>query len=257
MSPAPLPPWSELDALAPWRSIEFISDLHLHEDDDATFAAWERYLRATPVDAVFILGDLFESWVGDDAASEPGFERRCEDVLRACAGERAVFVMHGNRDFLLGADFARRTRVRLLDDPTLLHFAGRRLLLTHGDLLCIADTAYQAARRELRSAQWQAATLAQPLAARRALAHRMREQSVEHQRSGMPLGVVDEASARSWLEEAGAQWLIHGHTHAPADHAVAGDRRRLVLSDWDANAQPPRLEALRVDAQAARRIPVA
>lgn len=257
MSPAPLPPWEVLDAPPNWRIVEFISDLHLHEDDAATFAAWERYLRDTPADAVFILGDLFDAWVGDDAALAPGFEQRCEAVLRATTGQRAVFVMHGNRDFLLADEFALRTRVTLLDDPTLLRFAGHAMLLTHGDLLCVSDTAYQAARREWRSPQWQTVTLAQPLPARRALARRMREQSREHHAAaGMALGVVDEPSAIGWLDEVEAPWLIHGHTHRPAEHALGGDRRRVVLSDWDANARPPRLEALRADAQGLRRIPL-
>ncbi len=248
-----VPAIAELQAPAAWRVADVISDLHLQAAEPATFEAWRRYMRGTPADAVFILGDLFEVWIGDDAAHEPGFAADCAAVLQAAAARRAVFFMHGNRDFLVGDGFLRACRTTSLSDPTVLGFAGQRWLITHGDSLCLADTEYQRFRAEVREPSWQREFLAKRLEEREAIAKGLREQSEARKRSVAGYPDIDSAAASAWLDAADAQVLIHGHTHRPADLPL-GQRRRIVLSDWDAAATPPRLEALRLTAAGAQRI---
>ena len=161
--PPTTPRCTQLDAAPHWRVVDFISDLHLQASEVATFDAWVRYLHNTPADAVFMLGDLFEVWVGDDAADEPGaFEARCAEVLRSAAQQRTLYFMHGNRDFLVGLRCLDRAGVALLDDPTVLHFAGQRWLLSHGDALCLDDVDYLRFRAQVRGADWQQQFLAHP-----------------------------------------------------------------------------------------------
>ena len=223
-------------APAAWRAIDFLSDLHLSAQTPRTFEALARHLAHTPADAVFILGDLFEAWVGDDARHE-GFEADCAAMLREATTRRPVAFMHGNRDFLVGADFLEACGLCLLADPTLLVAFGQRLLLSHGDLLCTGDVDYQRYRSQVRTPEWQAAFLARPLAERRRVALQMREQSRQHQAQQAAamndFFDVDADSAANWLQAAGASILLHGHTHRPADHAVAPGLIRHVLSDWD------------------------
>lgn len=258
MTAAAPPRFAELVAPGGWRAIEFISDLHLQAEEAATLDAWRRFMAATQADALFILGDLFEVWVGDDSIEDPGFAADCADVLRATARRLPVFVMHGNRDFLLGERMAQQCGFTLLHDPTVLQFAGGRWLLTHGDLLCTDDTDYQQFRRQVRSAEWQQAFLAKPLAERRAIGRHLREESEKRKREhGFDYGQVDAGEVRAWLDRADAQSMIHGHTHLPADHAVDGGRMRVVLSDWDAAASPARLEVLRLSADGHRRVVLA
>lgn len=249
--------------LAPdhWRQIDFISDLHLQASEPLTFAAWKRYMQNTPANAVFILGDLFEVWVGDDAlaaAAQPSFEDACVEVLKAASQRLSLYVLHGNRDFLLGNGFAQASGAVLLDDPCCLSFAGARWLLSHGDALCLEDTDYLQFREQVRHPDWQRAFLAKPLAERQAIARSLRTESEARKQSGADYADVNEAAACAWLEASHATTLVHGHTHKPADHelncksaAQAADvpqppLRRLVLSDWDASAHPPRTEVLRL-----------
>ena len=128
-----------MELLAPshWRTIDFISDLHLQCAETATFDAWSQYMRQTTANAIFILGDLFEVWVGDDILDNDGFEQRCSAVINDAARRASVFVMHGNRDFLMGARLMEQSHATLLDDPTVLTFGEQRWLLTHGDALCL------------------------------------------------------------------------------------------------------------------------
>lgn len=241
---------AELTAPAAWQVVDFISDLHLQAGEPATVAAWEHYMAHTCADAVFILGDLFEVWVGDDVLgandAEAQFEARCAHTLRATAQRCAVFLMHGNRDFLLGASFAQACGLQLLADPTALVFGEQRWLLTHGDALCLDDSDYLQFRTQVRSPEWQATFLARPLAERRAIARGLRAQSETRKKSGAVYADVDAAATRHWLQATQAHELIHGHTHKPADHALSPDLQRRVLSDWDADATPPRAEVLRL-----------
>jgi UDP-2,3-diacylglucosamine hydrolase len=203
-------------------------------------------MAATRADALFILGDLFEAWVGDDMAQEPGFEADCAAVLRGTAQRLPVYFVAGNRDFLVGEALARLTGLTLLADPTVFLFGTRRWLLSHGDALCIADTDYMAFRAQVRTGGWQQQFLALPLEKRRAIARGMRAESEDRKRTDREYADVDTATALAWLRAAEADTLVHGHTHQPAEHALDAGHRRIVLSDWDAQAAPPRLEALRI-----------
>lgn len=250
------PPCAELQNSPHWRVVDFISDLHLQASEPATVDAWARYMQSTTADAVFILGDLFEVWVGDDVANEAdSFEARCADILRSTAQQRAVYFLHGNRDFLVGPAFLARCQVSGLDDPTTLVFAGQRWLLSHGDALCLDDVEYLQFRAQVRNPAWQQAFLAQPLEQRRAVARHIRTESESRKKSGVPYADVDTAAARQWLQAAQAPTLVHGHTHRPARHDLGDGLQRVVLSDWDLAAQPPRAEVLRLDHDGLRRIP--
>ncbi len=233
-----------------WRSVDFISDLHMRASEPQTFEAWQAYMDRTRADAVFILGDLFEVWVGDDAAGDDagggGFERQCAAVLKATAARIPVFFMHGNRDFLVGAAFMAQCQCTLLDDPMVLDFGGQRWLLTHGDKLCLADVDYLKFRAVVRSAPWQHDFLARPLAERRAIARDLRLRSDAKKQSTKAYADVDTAAALVWLRQADAGHMIHGHTHQPANHVLGPGLDRIVLSDWDLGARPPRAEVLRL-----------
>lgn len=245
-APVNLPPWPVVDAPSAWRCVDFVSDLHLDAAAPQTFLAWRHYLSHTPADAVFILGDLFEVWVGDDAADPGSFEARCARALRKASGRCALFFLSGNRDFLLGNAFARASGLQRLEDPTVLAYAGRRWLLSHGDTLCLDDTDYLAFHRLVRSASWQLEFLAQALPARREQARLMRERSETRKKSAPRWIDADDQEACAWLRASDCTTLIHGHTHQPADHAIAPGLQRVVLSDWDQHAEPPRGQVLRI-----------
>ena len=252
-----MPRFEELVAPSHWRTVDFLSDLHLRASEPDTLAAWHHYLQTTPADALFILGDLFEVWVGDDALDDPGsFESQACALLQAASSQRALFFLHGNRDFLIGPGFARHTGATLLHDPTVLVWQGQRLLLSHGDALCLDDVDYQRVRLQARSVQWQEHFLAKPLAQRRAQARGIRAESEARKQSGAVYADVDGPAAIAWLQAARATTLVHGHTHRPAEHPLAPDVRRVVLSDWDAAAQPPRADVLRLTPQGLERIAI-
>lgn len=244
-----------LAAPAHWVQIDLLSDLHLGPGTPATLARLGRHLAETPAQAVLLLGDIFEVWVGDDARHE-GFEAEVTQVLQAAAGRCEMFFMAGNRDFLLGADMQAAAGLKPLADPTLLEAFGERWLLAHGDAQCLDDTAYQDFRRQVRSDAWQAQFLAQPLAARQALARQMREGSRAAQASQLMSIDLDADACRALLREAGAATLIHGHTHRPAEHDLGDGLRRVVLSDWDFDATPPRGDVIRLSAEGLQRLPL-
>jgi len=266
----PLPDrFAELRAPASWQAVDFISDLHLQASDPATFECWQRFLLRPPAeraDALFILGDLFEVWVGDDVLAAPGkhtdaaFWRRCAALLHAHSEHTPVYFMAGNRDFLLGPDALRACGMQALADPTVLDVLGQRWLLSHGDALCLDDTDYMRFRAQVRTPEWRSSFLAQPLNEREALARGLRTQSEARKRSNAQdpalWADVDKPAARQWLQHAQAPTLIHGHTHRPAEHDLGDDLKRVVLSDWDAAAQPPRAEVLRLTAAGLQRHPL-
>ncbi|GAB6195099.1 UDP-2,3-diacylglucosamine diphosphatase [Lysobacter xanthus] len=220
----------------------FISDLHLDATRPEVTDLFLRFLaeEARGVEALYILGDLFEAWVGDDDPSEVG--AAVADGLRAVsdAGTPVSFI-RGNRDFLLGDGYARRAGIRVLQDPSVLMLGGRPALLLHGDLLCTADSGYMAFRAQTRDPTWQAGFLAQPLAARLAFAAHAREQSRIAQSALKDAGTMETITdvaphtVDEYFVRYGVDLMIHGHTHRPAVHAldVGGHaRRRVVLGDW-------------------------
>ena len=245
----------EVTADASWRVIELLSDVHLAPDMPATFDAWASHLRSSDADALFLLGDLFEVWVGDDSR-HGDFEARCVDVLAEAALRRAIFFMAGNRDFLVGDALLRATGMAALPDPSVLVAFEQRILLTHGDALCLADTDYQRFRSEVRSPHWQRDFLARPLAERRQVARGLRDASAARQRELARGGYadVDAPAALAVLEQARAQMLIHGHTHRPASEPLAPGVVRHVLSDWDFERGVRRGDVLRLSGDGVRRV---
>ena len=222
----------------------FVSDLHLDPARPEITALFLRFLQreAASADALYILGDLFEAWVGDDDPSSTG--QQVADGLRRLADAGVpVYFVHGNRDFLVGQDYAGRAGMRILPDPAVVSLYGEPVLLMHGDLLCTDDHAYQAFRAQTRDPHWQAKFLAQPLAARQAFAAQARQASMSRQQdmidgdraSFEAVTDVNPQAVEATLARFGVATLVHGHTHRPAMHAVRiGDRegRRIVLGDW-------------------------
>lgn len=242
----------ELHAPPHWHCIDFISDLHLQAADSATWQAWVSYLQHTCADAVFVLGDLFEVWVGDDLLTQaPNFESHCVEVLRDAAQRLEVFIMAGNRDFLMGPALMQAAGASWLDDPCVLTLGGERWTLSHGDALCVDDSDYLQFRAKVRSPQWQSEFLSQPVTSRLALARQLREQSQAQQKLRTHYADVDTQTALDLLQRARSSHLLHGHTHRPANHALPHGCRRVVLSDWDLAAAQPRAEVLRLTLDAA------
>lgn len=233
-----------------WSAIDLLSDVHLHAEMPRTFDIWRRHLLESPADAVLMLGDVFEVWVGDDSRFD-GFEQQCCAVLREATARRHIAFMPGNRDFLVGDALLQDCGVVRLADPTLLMAWQHRVLLTHGDALCLGDVDYQHFRQEVRGAAWQRRFLALPLAERQRQARAMRDASAAHQ-AGMAPGQwfdVDDAAADAWLSVAGATAMVHGHTHRPASHTLPSGKPRHVLGDWDLDAPTPRALGMRLTVQ--------
>jgi UDP-2,3-diacylglucosamine hydrolase len=261
---APAPPATRLPlpqatptfvAPASWRAIDFISDLHLAQSTPRAFDAWAAHLHGTPADAVFILGDLFEVWVGDDMAGG-GFEQRCAQVLKEAAATKTIAFMAGNRDFLVGNSMLASTGVLRLHDPTVISAFGTRVLVSHGDALCLDDVGYQRYRAVVHRPALQRAFLALPLSWRRAIGRAARRRSNALHTPGLGAFIdVDSTAAVGWLHSAQAPVLLHGHTHAPASHELAPGLMRHVLSDWELDAdRVPRAEVLRWDTDGFARI---
>jgi len=221
------------------RRTLFISDLHLSAERPDEVALFARFLReqVPGADALYILGDLFEYWVGDDALAGDALGREVCAGLRTASGSGTpVHLMHGNRDFLIGKAFCEASAAVLLDDPAVTPIAGEATLLMHGDTLCTDDAEYQAWRRTARSAGWQAEFLAQPLRSRYEVMQKLREQSAQAIKA-KPAEIMDvnaNAVAGAFRSH-GIRRMIHGHTHRPArhEHLVDGrQRERWVLPDW-------------------------
>lgn len=220
----------------------FISDLHLDAERPHVTELFLRFLRdeARGASALYILGDLFEAWVGDDDPSEVGADVAAGLRAVADAGTPVSFI-RGNRDFLLSSDYARHAGMQLLQDPSVVMLDGRPALLLHGDLLCTADTGYMAFRAQTRDPRWQAQFLSQPLAARLAFAQHARAQSQAAQAALKHAGTMEtitDVAPRTvdeYFVRYGVDLMIHGHTHRPMVHAseIGGrERRRVVLGDW-------------------------
>lgn len=234
-----------------------ISDLHLDTERPRITGAFLHFLekKASSARELYILGDLFESWIGDDDNSELA-QQVIDGLGKLSAKGTRIFFMAGNRDFLVGDAFARASGVNLLQEPSLIEHNNENILLMHGDSLCTDDTAYQQFRQQVRTPQWQQGFLAKSLDERRAIASQLREKSREANSSKAdyimdvnPDAVIQALNAHK------ARLLIHGHTHRPAVHEIAlGQDRatRLVLGDWSETRGwyialepncPPRLES--------------
>jgi len=224
--------------------LHFISDLHL--SPQAPGVTW-RFLdfiggKARDAAQLYILGDLFEVWPGDDSIDDPDdtYNQAIVDALRSLTDTGVkVSVMHGNRDFLLGEEFAARSGASLLPDPYVLSLPTWQFVLSHGDSLCTDDTDYQAFRKQVRSPAWRTAFLQRPLAERKAMAAALRQQSEQAKREKLALAEypmdLNSGATDDFLRQHGYATFIHGHTHRPAthDHLVDGIHvERWVMSDW-------------------------
>jgi UDP-2,3-diacylglucosamine hydrolase len=215
----------------------FASDLHLDSESPWAIDAFLAFLDGTArsAEALYLLGDLFEVWVGDDDDS-PDHARTCAGLKALTDSGVAVYVIHGNRDFLLGDGFALRTGVKLLPDPVLVDLYGVPTLLSHGDVFCTEDPSYQQLRSIVRRPGFQQRFLALPLEARRTLASAARAGSKAHTERTIPtiMDVNPEAVIRAF-RTTGARRLVHGHTHRPAIHPGVVDgtnTERVVLAPW-------------------------
>jgi len=232
-----------------------ISDLHLAADHPRSSAAFRRFIAtlALEAEALYILGDLFEYWAGDDDLSN-SFNAEVGEALHSLAAQGIkIYLMHGNRDLLMGEELARAAGATLLDDPTQLDLYGVPTLLSHGDALCTDDVEYQKFRVQIRSAEFRKKFLAQPLADRKIYIEQLRQHSTAAKqiKDSTIMDVNNEAVAEL-LREHRYPRLIHGHTHRPNRHEHRVDGHiceRWVLSDWD---QQP--SALRCDRQGCRTI---
>jgi UDP-2,3-diacylglucosamine hydrolase len=215
----------------------FVSDLHLDDARPHIVADFERFCagEARQADALYVLGDLFEAYIGDD--DDAPLNARIAQALHGVADTGVpVHFIAGNRDFLLGEAYARRCSMQLLDDGTVIDLDGTPTLILHGDVLCTDDAAYLAFRKQVRDPAWQAAFLARPLAERRAFAAQARDASRAHtSQTDMAIMDVNQAAVETAMRNAGVTRMIHGHTHRPAIHDFTLDGRpaqRIVLGDW-------------------------
>jgi UDP-2,3-diacylglucosamine hydrolase len=228
--------------------IYFISDLHLSPQTPGVTRLFLDFLvflgrPARAAEHLYILGDLFEAWTGDDGLDDPenSFDRLIVDALRAMTDTGiGLSVMHGNRDFLLGDEFAARSGAKLLPDPYVLSLPAWQFVLSHGDVLCTDDKDYQAFRQQVRATEWRLMFLRKPLAERKAIAAQLRRQSEDAKREKLKqaydLMDLNPGDTDDFLRQYGYATFIHGHTHRPAthDHLVDGIHvERWVLADWN------------------------
>lgn len=237
----------------PAKAALFISDLHLHPEMPRTTQAFLNFLThyASNSEQLYLLGDIFEAWAGDDDIAD-AYHQHIVAALKQCS-ERGVklFWIAGNRDFLVGTEFAKAAGLTLLDDPTLTTIAGLPLVLTHGDAQCTDDHAYMQFRAQVRDPAWQAAFLALPLSQRKTMIASMRAGSRAAQRDKSDqIMDVNQDEINKLFASSKATIMIHGHTHRPACHDEASDhtrRQRYVLSDWDLDGDIARGDWLAID----------
>ena len=216
----------------------FISDLHLEESRPDITGAFLGFLKthAMGVERLYILGDFFEAWIGDDERT-PLQEHVAAALREVRDSGTEIFLMHGNRDFLIGNDYCERAGATLLDDPTVIDLYGTPALLMHGDSLCTADVEYQKFRANMRNPQMQKMMLARPLEDRQQMARQLRQMSMaKNQGKAEDIMDVTPEEVVKELEHHGVQLMIHGHTHRPAIHDLEANgepARRIVLGDWD------------------------
>lgn len=213
----------------------FISDLHLSPNRPGIVESFFSLLQgeARRADALYILGDLFEYWIGDDAADQLGYSPVIREIRALADAGVPVYFMRGNRDFLAGDRFAAETGCEILADPTVIDLYGERALLMHGDFLCTDDTEHQKFRITVDDPDWQRAFLSKPVAARMQMAQEAREQSREHKDSvAMDIMDVNDDAVRKAFDAHDVRLMIHGHTHRPAIHDDPAGTRRIVLGDW-------------------------
>ncbi|MEO6353403.1 MAG: UDP-2,3-diacylglucosamine diphosphatase [Oxalobacteraceae bacterium] len=231
----------------------FISDLHLSPTQPRTTQAFFNFLqqRASQVQELYILGDLFEYWAGDDDLDDP-YNKSVADALRALsdAGVK-IFWIAGNRDFLVGTTFADTTGSILLPDPFIADIGGHRITLAHGDAQCTDDTAYMAFRQQVRQAQWQATFLSLALSQRKTIITDLRNDS-RQAKSTKSLDIMDvnAKAIDNLFDVTRTSLMIHGHTHRPARHEYSsrsGQRVRYVLPDWDLDTNVPRGGWIEID----------
>ena len=231
----------------------FISDLHLQESHPRTAAAFLRFLadQAPQSRALYLLGDLFEYWAGDDDLDAP-FHQTIVKAIRAVSDAGvAVHWIAGNRDFLVGERFAEAAGLSLLSEPHVLEIAGHRIALVHGDAECTLDVGYMAFRAQVRDPLWQQQFLALPLGRRQAIIAGLREGSREaHGAKSMDIMDVTPQAVEALHTATGANIVIHGHTHRPALHR-SGERLRYVLPDWELDVEPVRGGWIAIDANGA------
>ena len=224
----------------------FVSDVHLHDSLPHTTQAFIDFLNihARKARRLYLLGDLFEYWAGDDDIDTPYHRRIAQSLRNVSNAGVALFWIAGNRDFLVGQAFAREASLTLLADPHVEDISGTRIVLAHGDAQCTDDQAYMAFRAQVRQPEWQTQFLAQPLSKRKAIIEGMRTGSREAQRTkSYEIMDVNPDAIRSLFESTGATVMIHGHTHRPATHVhEIGGRTytRHVLPDWDCDTSTPR-----------------
>lgn len=219
-------------------TIALISDLHLTPDRPHSTALFNSFISdaSSYLDQLYILGDLFEYWVGDDGAGLLGHESVEQALVRTVDRGVEVFFLHGNRDFLVGDAFAARSGCQLLPDPVVIEPDGLKILLTHGDALCTDDLVHQRARNEMLTTEWKQAFLAKPLRERAAAANALRMES-ESGKQAKPVEIMDvnQDAVAALMAEWSVDIMIHGHTHKPAAHEFFQDgklMRRYVLGDW-------------------------
>ncbi len=238
-------------------TVRLISDLHLQPDADAVNQRFYRFLDACVADrisALFILGDLFEYWVGDDALIDPFNADICQRLKAIAAAGVQVYLVHGNRDFLLGESMATACGLRILPDSAKVSLCGTATLLLHGDTLCTDDQAYQQFRQVIRSPDWQKTFLAKPLSERLAEVAKLRERSREAMQSkSAEIMDANTSAITAAFSASSCQRMIHGHTHRPGHDTYTVDgvnAERWVLSDWTAS----RADAIEIDASGIRRL---
>ena len=215
----------------------FISDIHISDDYPEIYKQFFNFIKKIDhnINALYILGDLFEYWIGDDDPN-PIFKKIQNALKNLSKNNVSVFFMHGNRDFLVGDKFAKKSHIKILPDPSVIELYGKRILISHGDMYCIDDEKYQLFRKQTRDPEWQEMILGKPLEYRRNYAQMARAKSKEHtQLDNEYIMDVNEDEVKKMLDQFNLSTIIHGHTHRPFIHNTISNElnyRRIVLGDW-------------------------